>query len=208
MPKPIGLDHQNTRQYIPQLSNYYPEPIKEAFENFESRYFQEGRRVFADYTDMNYLNSMFQLINLDCIYRVDDQIIPQFVLEFYSLLNLTTNFDGEIYVNFTIRNQMISYSLPAFGQALGVPTEGQCTFTHEWSLDALARSSPSYGKYATIPRSPEEIRSIVQNDRYQPKYRVHQGALIPVSDNQILTKEIVDHMKPMTEIIRENVFCL
>lgn len=103
---------------------------------------------------------------------------------------------------------MISYTLPAFDEALGVPYEGQSTFTHEWSLDALARSSPSDGKYAKIPLSPEEIRSVVQQDRDQPEYRVHQGALIPVSVNQILTKEIVDHMKPMTEIIRENVFCL
>ncbi|PWA50292.1 tetratricopeptide-like helical domain-containing protein [Artemisia annua] len=100
----------------------------------------------------------------------------------WDLLNLTTEPDGEIYVYFTIRNQMISYSLPAFGQALGVPTEGQCSFTHEWSLDALARSSPSYGKYATIPPSTEEIRSIVQNDRNQPEYRVHLGAIVPVSE--------------------------
>ncbi|PWA64166.1 DNA helicase Pif1-like protein [Artemisia annua] len=148
------------------------EPIKEAFQNVETRHFHEGRRVFADYTDMNYLNSMFQLIHLDCIYRVNEKIVPQFVLEFYSLLNLTTDCDGEIYVNFTIHNQMISYPLPTFGQALGVPTEGQCTFTHEWSLDALARSSHSYGKYATIPPSPEEIRTIVQNNRYQPERSV------------------------------------
>ena len=144
MPKPIGLDHQNTRHYIPKISYYYPSPIKEAFKNVETRYFHEGRRVYADYTDMNYLNSMFQLVNLDCIYKVDEQIIPHFVLEFYSLLNLTSDLEGEIYVYFTIQNQLISYSLPVFGQALGVPTEGHCTFTHEWNLDAIARSSPSY----------------------------------------------------------------
>ena len=102
----------------------------------------------------------------------------------------------------------MSYPLPTFGQILGVPTEGQCTFTHEWSLDALTRSSPSYGKYATIPPSPQEIRSIVQIDRHGPEYRLIHGTLTPISVNQILTNEIVDHMKPMAEIVRENVFCL
>lgn len=96
MPKPIGLDHQNTKQYIPKLSHYYPSPIQETFQNVKNRYFHEGRRVFADYTDINYLNSMFQLINLDCIYKVDEKIVPQFLLEFYSLLNLTTDDEGEI----------------------------------------------------------------------------------------------------------------
>lgn len=103
---------------------------------------------------------------------------------------------------------MISYPFPIVGQALGIPTEGRSTFSHEWSLDALARSSPSYGKYATIPLSPDEIRSIIQNDRHGPEFRLYRGALLPVSEIQILTKEIVDHMKPMAEIIGENVFCL
>ena len=76
-------------------------------------------------------------------HKVNEQIVPRFVLEFYSFLNLTTDHEGEIYVNFTIRNHTFSYPLPTFGQILGVPTEGQCTFTHEWSLDALTRSSPS-----------------------------------------------------------------
>ena len=130
MPKPIGLDHQNTKDYIPNLSQYYPSPIKENFENLETRYFHEGRRVFGDYTDLNYLESMFQLVNLDFICKVSEQIVPQFVLEFYSLLNLNADGEGEIYVNFTIRNHTMSYPLPTFGQILGVPTEGQCSFTH------------------------------------------------------------------------------
>ena len=121
MPKPIGLDHQNTRQYIPKLSNYYLTPIKEAFDNVETRYFHEGRRVYADYTDMHYLNSMHKLVNLECIYKVNEQIVPRFVLEFNSLLNLTFDLEGEIYINFTIQNQMISYSLPVFGQPLAFP---------------------------------------------------------------------------------------
>lgn len=103
MLKPTGLDHQNTRQYIPSLSDYYPNPIKESFKNVETRFFHEGRWVYADYNDTHYLDSMFELVNLDCIYKINEQIVPKFVLEFYSVLNLTTDNKGEIYINFTIQ---------------------------------------------------------------------------------------------------------
>ena len=208
MPKQMGLDHQNTQVYIPNLSQYYPSPLREAFENVENRYIHEGRRVFADYTDLNYVDSLCSLINLDCIYKIDEHIVPRFVLEFYSCLNLTTDQEGEIFVNFTIQNLTFSFPLPLFGQILGVPTEGHCLFTHEWSLDALAGSSPFYGKYATILPSSIDIRNIVQNYRRGPRHRSIHGVLTPISVNQILTSEIVDHLKPMAEIIRENVFCL
>lgn len=161
MPKPTGTNHQETRQYIPTLSHLYPTPIKEAFENVETRCIHEGRRVYGDYDDMNYLNSMFEMINLDCLYKINEKIVPRFILEFYSLFHLRVDNESEIHGNFTIQNQLISYPLPVFGQILGVPTEGQCTFTHEWSLDALARSSPSHGKYATIPPTPNEINAFI-----------------------------------------------
>ena len=122
--------------------------------------FHEGRRVYGDYCDMNYLDAMFELVHLDCLYKINEQNVPRFVLEFYSQLNLVDH-EGEIYINFIIQNQPISYPLPLFGKILGVPTEGQCTFTHEWSLDSLARSSPSYGKYTTEPPTPYEIRAFV-----------------------------------------------
>ncbi|GJZ42147.1 hypothetical protein Tco_0589033 [Tanacetum coccineum] len=63
---------------------------------------------------------------------------------------------------------------------LDIPCEGACVFTDKWSLDEL-----SYG--VTRIRHEEEI---------------------DVQDHQILTREIVSTLKPLEEIIRENIFCL
>ncbi|GKE34152.1 hypothetical protein Tco_1453474 [Tanacetum coccineum] len=65
-----------------------------------------------------------------------------------------------------------------------MPCEGACVFTDKWSLDELA-----YGV-------PMDVRRI----RHEQEIDVH--------DHQILTREIVPTLKPLEEIIRENVFYL
>ncbi|GJY05699.1 hypothetical protein Tco_0371639 [Tanacetum coccineum] len=111
-------------------------------------------------------------------------------------------------VEFVIQNKFFSYSLVEFGQILGIPTEGHCSFIDNWSLDSLALSTPSRGPYHTDPPSPDTIKAYIQLERTEPLTRVHKRKIIYVEENQILTREVQPNIKTLVEIIRENAFGL
>ncbi|GJW74001.1 hypothetical protein Tco_0133371 [Tanacetum coccineum] len=87
-----------------------------------------------------------------------------------------------MFVEFVIQNQFFSFSLEEFAQILDIPCEGACVFIDRWRLDELAYD----GQVCRI-RHEEEI---------------------DVLEYQVLTREIEPTLKPLEEIIRENVFCL
>nr|GEY23460.1 DNA helicase Pif1-like protein [Tanacetum cinerariifolium] len=95
-----------------------------------------------------------------------------------------------------------------FAQILDIPCEGACVFTDKWLLDELAYGVPKDGPYQTSAPSPNDIISYILNDREGQVTRIHHEQEIDVQDHQILTREIVSTLKPLEEIIQENVFCL
>ncbi|GKD34419.1 hypothetical protein Tco_1249928, partial [Tanacetum coccineum] len=82
---------------------------------------------------------------------------------------------------------------------------GACVFTDKWSLDELAYGVPTDGPYQTNPPSPDNIISYIRNDREGQVTRIRHEQEIDVQDYQILTREIVSTLKPLEEIIWENV---
>ncbi|GJY95657.1 hypothetical protein Tco_0512018 [Tanacetum coccineum] len=86
--------------------------------------------------------------------------------------------------------------------------EGACVFTDKWPLDELAYGVPKDGLYQTNPPSPADIILYIQNDREGLVTHTRHRQKIDVQDYQILTREMVSTLKPLKEIIRENVFCL
>ncbi|GJT74804.1 hypothetical protein Tco_1041529 [Tanacetum coccineum] len=86
--------------------------------------------------------------------------------------------------------------------------EGSCIFTDKWSLDELAYGVPTDGPYQTNPPLSDDIISSIRIDREGQVTRIRHEEEIDVHDHQILTREIVSTLKPLKEIIRENVFCL
>ncbi|GKD90181.1 hypothetical protein Tco_1365688, partial [Tanacetum coccineum] len=89
-----------------------------------------------------------------------------------------------------------------------IPCEGTCVFSDRWSLDELVYGAPSEGPYQTNLPSPDDIISYIQEDREGQVTRIRHQEEVEVQDYQILTREIVSTLKPLEEIIRENVFCL
>ncbi|GKF41162.1 hypothetical protein Tco_0124504, partial [Tanacetum coccineum] len=77
-----------------------------------------------------------------------------------------------------------------------------------WSLDELAYGVPTDGPYQTNPPSPNDIISSIQIDQEGQVYRIRHEEDIDVLEYQILTLEIMPTLKPLEEIIRENIFCL
>nr|GEY51798.1 cytochrome P450 [Tanacetum cinerariifolium] len=113
-----------------------------------------------------------------------------------------------MFIEFVTQNQFFSYSLEYFAQILDIPCEGSCVFTDKWSLDELAYGVPTDGPYQTNPPSPDDIISYIRIDQEGQVTRIRHEQEIDVHDHQILIREIVPTLKPLEEIIQENVFCL
>ncbi|GJV03266.1 hypothetical protein Tco_1336835 [Tanacetum coccineum] len=208
MPHKSSEDYKNTRHYIPIMSHEFSSPIKEKQKNLEKRYIHEGRVVFDNFTDLNYVRSLFHFIEFECLLEINEQVCPRFILEFYSQYRLSYSDEGQMFVEFVIQNQLFSYSLENFAQILDVPCEGACVFTDRWRLDELVYGIPSDGPYQTNPPSIEDIISSIRINRECQVRRIRHEEEIDVLDYQILTHEIIPTLKPLEEIIWENFFCL
>ncbi|GKB87517.1 hypothetical protein Tco_0959789 [Tanacetum coccineum] len=86
--------------------------------------------------------------------------------------------------------------------------EEECVFTDRWRFDELAYGIPLDGQYKTNPPSIEDIILTIRIDQEGQVCRICHEEEIDVHDYQILTREIIPTLKPLEEIIRENVFCL
>ncbi|GKA99735.1 retrovirus-related pol polyprotein from transposon TNT 1-94 [Tanacetum coccineum] len=208
MPRKSSEDYKNTRHYIPKISHEFRTPIREKLMNLEERYIHEGRVVFENFADLNYVRSLFHFVEFECLLEINEQICPRFILEFYSQYQINYSDEGQMFVEFVIQNQLFSYSLENFAQILDIPCEGACVFTDRWRLDELAYGIPSDGPYQTNPPSIEDIISSIRIDREGQVRRIRHEEEIDVLEYQILTREIVSTLKPLEEIIRENIFCL
>nr|GEX31965.1 hypothetical protein [Tanacetum cinerariifolium] len=67
---------------------------------------------------------------------------------------------------------------------------------------------PSDGPYQTNLPSLDDIISTIQIDREGQVRRIRHEEEIAVHEYQILTREILSILKPLEEIIQENIFCL
>nr|GEW70733.1 pentatricopeptide repeat-containing protein [Tanacetum cinerariifolium] len=113
-----------------------------------------------------------------------------------------------MFIEFGIQNKFFFYSLEEFAQILNIPCEGACFVTDKWSFDELVNGVPTDSPYQTNPLSPDDIISSIRIDRKGQVRRIRHEEEIDVHDYQILTREIVPTLKPLEEIIRENVFYL
>nr|GEW93821.1 pentatricopeptide repeat-containing protein [Tanacetum cinerariifolium] len=86
--------------------------------------------------------------------------------------------------------------------------KGACVFSDKWSLDELAYGVPTDGPYQTNPLSPNDIISSIQINQEGQVTCIRHEEEIEVYDHQILTRDSVPTLKPLEEIIQENVFCL
>ncbi|GJZ64854.1 hypothetical protein Tco_0621550 [Tanacetum coccineum] len=113
-----------------------------------------------------------------------------------------------MFIEFVIQNQFFSYSLEEFAQILDIPCDGACVFGDRWSLDELVYGVPTDSPYQTNLPSPDDIISSIRIDKECQVRRIRHEEEIDVLEYQVLTREIEPTLKPLEEIIWENVFCL
>nr|GFC47586.1 hypothetical protein [Tanacetum cinerariifolium] len=77
-----------------------------------------------------------------------------------------------------------------------------------WSLDELVYGAPFEGPYQTNFPFPDDIILFIREDQEGQVTCIRYQEEVEVQDYQILTREIVSTLKPLEEIIWENVFCL
>ncbi|GJT95500.1 retrovirus-related pol polyprotein from transposon TNT 1-94 [Tanacetum coccineum] len=134
--------------------------------------------------------------------------MKQALIDYDSQYRVSYSDEGQLFVEFVIQNQFFSISLEEFAQILDIPCEGACIFTDRWRLDELAYGTPSDGPYQTNLPSIEDIISSIQINRDGQVRRIRHAEEINVLEYQVLTREIEPTLKPLEEIIQENVFCL
>ncbi|GJT92185.1 hypothetical protein Tco_1081030 [Tanacetum coccineum] len=201
MPRKSSEDHKNIRACIPMISHEYRTPIKEKLKDLESRYIHEGRVVFDNFADLNYVRSFLYFVEFKCLLEINEQICPHFILEFYSQYRVSYSDEGQMFFEFVIQNQLFSYSLEEFAQILDIPCEGACVFTDRWRLDELAYGIPSDGPYQTNLPSIEDIILSIRIDRDGQVRRIRHEEEIDVLEYQVITREIEPTLKPLEEII-------
>ncbi|GJU99954.1 reverse transcriptase domain-containing protein [Tanacetum coccineum] len=109
--------------------------------------------------------------------------------------------DGQSERTIQTLEDMLRACVIDFGKGLGDNAD-------RWRLDELAYGVPSDGPYQTNPPSIEDIISSIRIDREGQVCRICHEEEIDVLEYQVLTREIEPTLKPLEEIIRENVFCL
>ncbi|GJS69801.1 hypothetical protein Tco_0702642 [Tanacetum coccineum] len=157
---------------------------------------------------MSHIRAKFESIDFDCLLNINKQIVPRFVLEFYSQLTFDYNSTGHFVVNVVIQSKSFSLTLEEFSQILKIPFKGQVSHTDMWLLDYLSISVPSKGRYKTTPLSSNVIKSFIQIPRQGQATRTKNKKTVIVDKNEILTREIQPHMKPWVDISRENAICI
>ncbi|GJY02543.1 hypothetical protein Tco_0360695 [Tanacetum coccineum] len=157
---------------------------------------------------MSHIRSKFESIDFDCLLNLNEQIVPCFVLKFYSQLTFDYNFTGHFVVNFVMQSKSFSLTLEEFGQILKIPFNGHASHTDMWSLNYLSISVSSKGCYKTTLPSPSVVKSFIQIPRQGQVTHTKNKKSIVVDKNEILTREIEPYMKPWVYIILENAICL
>lgn len=81
MPKTTVGDVSKTKQYIPQVSSTpgMSPTVACYYRPIENRNIDEGRIVDPSYYESNQIERMFTNIRLDCLFKINEPIIPRLV---------------------------------------------------------------------------------------------------------------------------------
>ncbi|GJT14489.1 hypothetical protein Tco_0861531 [Tanacetum coccineum] len=183
MPRATVGDTSLTRSYIPKVSQTpdISPSIARFYKPIEDRCIHEGRVVDQLYYTSDHIDRCFSNIRLNCLYEINEPIVPRFILDFYSQVTLQRDDSGVILISFMIQNEIITLS--------------------------LSLSLQQFGPYHTDLPTPKEIHQFLQFQLIDSNRKIKHKNVI-LSPNQVLTKELRQDLKRWNELIYENVFRL
>ncbi|GJX26357.1 hypothetical protein Tco_0232653 [Tanacetum coccineum] len=204
-----STDISLTKSYIPKVSKISSISliIVKFYKSIENRNIHEGRVVDQAYYKSNNIERLFTNIRFDCLFQINELIVPRFILDLYSQGTVQTDEYGYLVISFMIQHEFITLTLAQFGQILKIPYNGQAVFTNEWDLASLEYSQETEGPYCTKLPTPNDIHRLLELERVMVDCTI-KSQTVTLTPNQILTKELSPDMKQWEELIRENMFGL
>ncbi|GJW58272.1 hypothetical protein Tco_0105003 [Tanacetum coccineum] len=167
MPRVTTTDISLTKSYIPKVSKIsgISPTIAKFYKSIENCNIYEGRVVDQAYYKSNNIERLFTNIRFDCLFKINEPIVPRFILDFYSQVTVQTDEYGYLVISFMIQHEFITLTLAQFGQILKIPYNGQAVFTNEWDLASLEYSQETEGPYSTDLPTPNDIRRLLELER-------------------------------------------
>ncbi|GJS43738.1 hypothetical protein Tco_0568781 [Tanacetum coccineum] len=167
IPKATTTDISLTKSYIPKVSKIpgISPTIAQFYKPIENRNIHEGRVVDQAYYKSNNIERLFTNIRFNCLFQINEPIVPRFILDFYSQVTVQTDEYGYLVISFMIQHEFITLTLAQFGQILKIPYNGQAVFTNEWDLASLEYSRETKGPYCTDLPTPNDIRRLLELER-------------------------------------------
>ncbi|GJU36809.1 hypothetical protein Tco_1185163 [Tanacetum coccineum] len=171
MPKATTTDISLTKSYIPKVSKIpgISPTIAQFYKPIENRNIHEGRVVDQAYYKSNNIERLFTNIRFNCLFQINEPIVPRFILDFYSQVTVQTDDYGYLVISFMIQHEFITLTLAQFGQILKIPYNGQAVFTNEWDLASLEYSQETEGPYCTDLPTPGDICRLLELERVVEK---------------------------------------
>ncbi|GJT98510.1 zf-CCHC domain-containing protein [Tanacetum coccineum] len=209
IPKVTTIDISLTKSYIPKVSKIpgISPTISQFYKPIENRNIHKGRVVDQSYYKSNNIERLFTNIRFNCLFQINEPIVPRFILDFYSQVAVQTDEYGYLVISFMIQHEFITLTLAQFGQILKIPYNGQAVFTNEWDLASLEYSQETEGPYCINLPTPDDIRRLLELERVVVDHTIKRQT-VSLNPNQILTKELSPDIKQCEELIQENVFGL
>ncbi|GKA83691.1 hypothetical protein Tco_0805286 [Tanacetum coccineum] len=182
MPKATTTDISLTKSYIPKVSKIHgiSPTIAQFYKPIENRNIHEGHVVDQAYYKSNNIERLFTNIRFNCLFEINEPIVPRFILEFYSQVTVQTDDYGYLFISFMIQHEFITLTLAQF---------------------------EIEGPYCTDLPTSDDIHRLLELERVMVD-RTIKSQTVSLNPNQILTKELSPDMKQWEELIRENMFRL
>ncbi|PWA95795.1 Ribosomal protein L7Ae/L30e/S12e/Gadd45 [Artemisia annua] len=117
-------------------------------------------------------------------------------LKFYSRVRTFNDLDGNVFLDFWIKDQHISSSITKLGDILGVPSHGQYAYTEEHSLDSLYY----HLRLKCLDLAFENLEMTFSSRC--------DGSLVHLDPNRLYLKKILPDLKNWELLLRENVLSL
>ncbi|GJT24665.1 hypothetical protein Tco_0894602 [Tanacetum coccineum] len=148
-----------TKLYIPKISRekYILVHLKPIIRDLENRSIHAGRTMHPEFAQHSKLKSKFPDIRLQCLYDVDEDIHPRFLLELFSSAKILRDEERSIRFYFWSLNKQFIIPLEYLAHILQTSLGGDCAYSNEYSLESLNRFPEEVYPYQSLIPTPDEI---------------------------------------------------
>ncbi|GJY10303.1 hypothetical protein Tco_0378488 [Tanacetum coccineum] len=133
--------------------------LKPIIHDLENRSIHKGRTMHPEFAQHTNLKSKFSDIRFQCLYDIDEDIHPRFLLELFSSAEILRDEEGSIHFCFWSLNKQFIIPLKHLAHILQTPLQGDCAYSNEHSLESLNRFPEEDHPYQSLIHTPNEIIS-------------------------------------------------